>query len=607
MSRGGRMLEREPWSLAEKIGIPGVLVGLAAGAILTAAAVLYSTSTILWNIVLWGGVTILAGSVACALLLVSSHYYSGRPFMVPSISIVIGIGLLVFRIASHFFSGQVGVKAVKEVPTENNSDASVYAECHLEPLPTHEHRVYKLDTLEGGGGGLAEQSSPNGEPLFWPENRNGISPRAYKCTLTNYSNDTLFNLSLTLTLKFSSVIDDGYRQQVVQRNCLALAQYQYRKLTKVQIMDLRFTFTTRVVNLLRCVPQYGRGRHINGAKAYRKNVIFSKSNATSYAIPPVNVSTFLDCRPKNVDVISIVIPELKFRNIQVKVLFANLMEGPDNASLQNRPEAFDGLSMDCAVNVLMGTMIYYAVRISLLRKARVLAPVVSAKQADLVRDGFIDKGSKGRAFNVLYDAGNDVALATLGADNNGLAIFLALPWPLIPMAIAAISTDHRFINLDDTGELANVLDHRSSDLVAHEPCRLVRPEPHVAKDLESAHSLFADQHEVHDSEPVFQRLVRIFKNRPGKIREAITSIAAWGTLRALPMPRASMQLINGCVATAGAKDSLRPTASDQIRLAVVFRLKQRVELRCGHLVDWLRLLLTGHDNHPRLIGRRSHV
>jgi hypothetical protein len=48
-------------------------------------------------------------------------------------------------------------------------------------------------------------------------------------------------------------------------------------------------------------------------------------------------------------------------------------------------------------------------------------------------------------------------------------------------------------------------------------------------------------------------------------------------------------------AAARASDALRPPASDQISNAIFLSLKQRIELRCGQLVDWLGMLAAGHD------------
>jgi hypothetical protein len=110
-----------------------------------------------------------------------------------------------------------------------------------------------------------------------------------------------------------------------------------------------------------------------------------------------------------------------------------------------------------------------------------------------MRDGFVDEGSRCRAFDVLNDPGDDMAFAAEGPDDDRLAFLIALSGPLIPMPIAATAADNRFVNLDDPRKLANVLDHRGSDLVAHEPSGLVRAETHIAEDLKGAHSFLRNE------------------------------------------------------------------------------------------------------------------
>jgi hypothetical protein len=134
------MREPKPWSLPEKIGILGVFVGLAAGATLTAAAVRYPTDTALWDLVLWNGITMLLGSVACALLLISSHH-SGRSFMMPLVLVLIEIGFIVAGIHWHLSSN--GTQAIAE-PEESGITVSGRCDLAGEPptLPPEGEKYY---------------------------------------------------------------------------------------------------------------------------------------------------------------------------------------------------------------------------------------------------------------------------------------------------------------------------------------------------------------------------------------------------------------------------------------------------------------------------------
>jgi hypothetical protein len=96
------MRKSEPWSLAEKIGIPLVAVTGAIGAILTAAAIRYSTDAALWDFILWGGVAVLLGSLVCLALIIFSHF-NGLNFVIPAVLIFVGIGFIVVGVAYYLW------------------------------------------------------------------------------------------------------------------------------------------------------------------------------------------------------------------------------------------------------------------------------------------------------------------------------------------------------------------------------------------------------------------------------------------------------------------------------------------------------------------------
>jgi len=277
----------------------------------------------------------------------------------------------------------------------------------------------------------------------------------------------------------------------------------------------------------------------------------------------------------------------------MKILFADLVESPDYAALQDRPEAFDGLRMDRAVNVLMRAMVNSLMRITVFSEPPISGPLIGAKQADFVRDGFVDKIGQGLRIDVLNNASNDVSLAAHCADNDCLALSLiALPATFIPMPIAAVAANDCFVNLDDPGELLHVLNESDPDLVAHEPSRLVRAEAHIAVDLKGAHSLFADQHQMRDSEPVFQRLIRVLKDCAGQVREAVALFCA---SVALPVEFHCPDRIHALRAAPRATDAIGPAANDQVSDTIVLGLKERIELLGGQLVNGLRSFFAGHN------------
>jgi hypothetical protein len=86
-------------------------------------------------------------------------------------------------------------------------------------------------------------------------------------------------------------------------------------------------------------------------------------------------------RTEDVVVLPIIVPELKRHNIQRKVLGRDLMKVADDATLDQRPEAFDRLSVDCADDVLAFAMIDALVR-ELAVQPEVAAELVSAKKGN---------------------------------------------------------------------------------------------------------------------------------------------------------------------------------------------------------------------------------
>jgi hypothetical protein len=68
-------------------------------------------------------------------------------------------------------------------------------------------------------------------------------------------------------------------------------------------------------------------------------------------------SCALNRRSENVLVIPVIIAELELGDIQMQLLFADLVESADAAALDERPEAFDGLSVDRADYVLLFVMV----------------------------------------------------------------------------------------------------------------------------------------------------------------------------------------------------------------------------------------------------------
>src|SRR5262245_51973731 len=114
----------------------------------------------------------------------------------------------------------------------------------------------------------------------------------------------------------------------------------------------------------------------------------------------------LDRRSENVRVISVVIAELELSNIERHVLAADLVERTDDAAFDDRPKSFDCLSMNRADNILLFGMVDDGVRVFAV-KAMIASPLVSAKQAYLMRNGFANKCGQRISADVFDDTCDD--------------------------------------------------------------------------------------------------------------------------------------------------------------------------------------------------------
>jgi hypothetical protein len=304
--------------------------------------------------------------------------------------------------------------------------------------------------------------------------------------------------------------------------------------------------------------------------------------------------------PEDIRVSAVIISELELGNVQGHIFTAHFVERADNAALENRPKALDGLSVDCTDDVLPSGVINDAMRIFAV-KPLVTTPLIRAKQADFVRDGFADEGGESIRIDVGNHARNHIALTADGAGDWSFAgpdaASSAAPAAFIPMPVFGQAANKSFIDLNNSAELIDVLHESGSDFVAHEPSSPIRSEAHIAIDLQSAHSLFAGEHEMDDAEPLPQRFVCILENRPGHMRKAVVS-GARGALIAQPVPWHCAVPFDLHVATPRAGYAFRPTAAGEIGATSVFVGESFFPLGDGHLVDWLGLFGAGHIDSP---------
>jgi hypothetical protein len=126
-----------------------------------------------------------------------------------------------------------------------------------------------------------------------------------------------------------------------------------------------------------------------------------------------------NCCSENVYIHAVIIAELELGNIERHIFSAHFVEGADDATLEDRPEAFDGLRMHGSDDVLPLGVVNGRVRVFSV-KVLIPNPLIGAEQADLVRDCFAHKSLKSTCSHVSNYAGHDIALAADCANDGRL-------------------------------------------------------------------------------------------------------------------------------------------------------------------------------------------
>jgi hypothetical protein len=103
---------------------------------------------------------------------------------------------------------------------------------------------------------------------------------------------------------------------------------------------------------------------------------------TALLLPALNDLTFLDCRSEDIRIQPVVVAELELGNVERQIFTADLVIGADHAALNQRPETFDRIGVDCADDILPLGMVDHAVR-ELAVQTLVSNPLIGAEQADL--------------------------------------------------------------------------------------------------------------------------------------------------------------------------------------------------------------------------------
>jgi hypothetical protein len=290
------------------------------------------------------------------------------------------------------------------------------------------------------------------------------------------------------------------------------------------------------------------------------------------------------CGLENVVVHPIVVPELEFRDVQRQIFAADLVEAAHDTAFQERPKAIDRLGVNHAVNILLFGVADEGVR-EIFLEFPIAGMFVSYDKADIFCNGLPNETIQSRGIGIANDAGDHIALALDRADNDELAGYAGSGLFLVPMPVAVAPANIGFVNLNDAAKLSFRLNESGADFVAHGMRSAVGTEAHDALDLEGADTLFARQHQMHDTKPLPERLIRVLKDGAGDMREAIGGHASAFVAVPVIITAGQSERIS---AAAWAFDAIGPAARNQVSFAGIFIRERRFELSDGHLMNWFR-------------------
>jgi len=303
-------------------------------------------------------------------------------------------------------------------------------------------------------------------------------------------------------------------------------------------------------------------------------------------------------RTKNIRVVAVIVSELKLRDVQRHIFAADFVERADDAAFEDRPEALDRVGVNRADNVLAAVMAHDAVRI-FSGKLAVAAVVIRGNQTDFVRNCLLNEAFQRFRVRSLDHASDHIAAPLDGTNYSCLAgrrTAGAAVATVVAVFVPHLAAHIGFVHFDDAHKLLKfIVLHRGADAVAHVPSRLVGAEAHVAVDLPRANALLAGRHQVDDAEPLPQIDIRVFKNRPDKVRKSVS--AALPTSRTFPAVRHGFEAVDVHAPTPGAVDAIGPAVRDKEGVTGFLGRKGCLKLRDGHLHDLPRLF-PGHDRNP---------
>lgn len=212
------------------------------------------------------------------------------------------------------------------------------------------------------------------------------------------------------------------------------------------------------------------------------------------------------------------------------MLGADVMPRSEDAPLEQRERAFDGIGMNVADNINAAAMIDgFVTGLKRADSLFICPEIVSDNHVNVLADVLPNVAFKRARGNIFGVEETQIAVTLTDADNDFLANFatpLNLLCSLARVHVLGFASDKGFVNLNRTVKhLAIQLFHGVAYAVAQIPSRLVA-NAERALDLISGHTLARLTQKIDGDKPLEQGKMGIVKDSAGRDSELIITVAA---------------------------------------------------------------------------------
>jgi hypothetical protein len=284
---------------------------------------------------------------------------------------------------------------------------------------------------------------------------------------------------------------------------------------------------------------------------------------------------------ENIGFATIVVTELKLREVEREILRADMMVRANDSALEQRPETFNAVGMNLTANVFVLGMLHGFVFITQSVQVVIATVLIGSDKTHLIADNLADKAverSRVRSFDYLTDY---IAFTADRADNRSFPAQTGNVLFLTPMAILVFAVKTRLVYFDDAHKLLEVrIVHRGAEPMRHVPSRAHRSgliEIHAPK-LERRNPFFGRQYSPENFEPNVERAFSVLEDRSSREREPIGIAFSTVLIRALPFPRLIDVVDELAFVAARTNGAIRPTPHHQVFPTSVLVGKVRHEL-----------------------------